>query len=127
MKIRTLLALVRIEPEDPGKICLGFVENPDGTLGSLMSTVKKGEGSAVAALKMAKEYIEVEVEWIDIQEVSFFDIVERDTIVLAYRVRLPSTVSMHKNPVWVTMEELKDVYQKIDDKELQIQLRCISV
>ena len=111
MKIRTLLALVRIEPEDPGKICLGFIENPDGTLGSLMSTVKRGEGSAVAALKMAKEYIDV----------------ERDTIVLAYRVRLPSTVSMHKNPVWVSMEELKDVYQKIDDKELQIQLRCISV
>ena len=106
MKIRTLLSIIKTDPENPSKLALGFIENGK-SLDSIVSTIKKGEGSALTALKMAKEYIDVEVEWLDIQQVGFFDKEDEDTVMLAYRVRIPSTVSMHEEPRWVTMEELK--------------------
>ena len=126
MKIRTLLSIIKTDPENPSKLALGFIENGK-SLDSIVSTIKKGEGSALTALKMAKEYIDVEVEWLDIQQVGFFDKEEEDTVMLAYRVRIPSTVSMHEEPRWVTMEELKDVHEQINPAELQIHLRSISV
>ena len=126
MKTRTLLSMIRTDPENPNKISLGFIEEGN-SLNSIMSTIKRGEGSALTALKLAKEYIDVEVEWLDIQQVGFFDQEDTDTVILAYRVRIPATVSMHKAPRWVSMEELKDVHKQIDSEELQIQLRSISV
>ena len=81
----------------------------------------------MAALKLAKQYIDVDVAWLDIQQVGFFDKEEEDTVILAYRVRIPSTISMITEPKWVAMEELRDVHDKIDNEELQIQLRSISV
>ena len=126
MKIRTLLSIVKTEPEDPNKLSLGFI-NSGKSLDSIMSTIKKGEGSAVTALKLAQQYIDVDVAWLDMQQVGFFDKEEEDTVILAYRVRIPNTVSMYQEPHWVDMEELKDVHEQIDPEELQIQLRSISV
>jgi len=126
MKIRTLLSIIKTDPENPNILSLGFIKNGE-SLDSIMSTIKKFEGSAITALKLAKEYIDVDVSWLDIQPVGFFDKEEEDTIILAYRVRIPSTVSMIQDPHWVSMEELKDVHENIDQEELQIQLRSISV
>ena len=126
MKIRTLLSIIKTDPENPSKLALGFIENGK-SLDSIVSTIKTGEGAALTALKMAKEYIDVEVEWLDIQQVGFFDKEDEDTVMLAYRVRIPSTVSMHEEPRWVTMEELKEVHEQINPEELQIHLRSISV
>tara|TARA_R110000824_G_scaffold9415_4_gene42119 strand:+ start:19675 stop:20055 length:381 start_codon:yes stop_codon:yes gene_type:complete len=126
MKIRTLLSIIKTEPEDPNVLSLGFIQNGK-SVDSIMSTIKKNEGSALTALKMAKEYIDVEVDWLDIQPVGFFDKEDQDTVILAYRVRIPATVSMIQEPFWVTMEDLKDVHEQIDPQELLIQLRSISV
>ena len=126
MKIRTLLSIVKLDPADPSKMSLGFIEQGD-RLESIMSTIKKNEGSALTALKLAAEYIDVEVDWLDIQQVGFFDKEEEDTVILAYRVRLPSTVKMHKEPTWVSLEGLRDVHENINQEELRIQLRSISV
>tara|TARA_R100000008_G_scaffold81616_2_gene65047 strand:+ start:585 stop:965 length:381 start_codon:yes stop_codon:yes gene_type:complete len=126
MKIRTLLSIIRLDPVDPSKMSLGFIEQGD-KLESIMSTIKKNEGSALTALRLATDYIDVEVDWLDIQQVGFFDKEEEDTVILAYRVRLPSTVKMHKEPKWIELEELRHVYEKINQEELRIHLRSISV
>jgi len=126
MKIRTLLSIIKTSPEDPSLISLGFIKNGK-LLNSIISTIKKDEGSALTALKMAKEYIDVDVAWLDIQQVGFFDKEKEDTVILAYRVRIPSTIGMIQEPCWISMEELKDVHKQIDPEELQIQLRSISV
>lgn len=126
MKIRTLLSIVKLDPADPSKMSLGFIEQ-GGRLESIMSTIKKNEGSALTALRLAAEYIDVEVDWLDIQQVGFFDKEEEDMVILAYRVRLPSTVKMHKEPTWVSLEDLRNVYENVNQEELKIQLRSISV
>jgi hypothetical protein len=106
MKIRTLLSLIKLDPVDPSQM---------------------NEGSALTALRLAAEYIDVEVDWLDIQQVGFFDKEEEDTVILAYRVRVPSTVKMHKEPKWVSLEDLRHVHTKINEQELRIHLRSISV
>jgi len=126
MKVRTLLSIVKLDPVDPSKMSLGFVEQGD-RLESIVSTIKKNEGSALTALRLAAEYIDVEVDWLDIQQVGFFDKEEEDTVILAYRVRLPATVKMHKEPTWVSLEDLRNVYENINQEELRIHLRSISV
>ena len=126
MKIRTLLSLIKLDPVDPSQMSLGFLEQGD-RLESVMSTIKKNEGSALTALRLAAEYIGVEVDWLDIQQVGFFDKEEEDTVILAYRVRVPSTVKMHKEPKWVSLEDLRHVHTKINEQELRIHLRSISV
>ena len=126
MKVRTLLSMVKLDPADPSKMSLGLIERGD-RLESIMSTIKKSEGSALTALRLAAEYIDVEVDWLDIQQVGFFDKEEEDTVILAYRVRLPSTVNMHKEPTWVALEDLRNVYENINQEELRIHLRSISV
>ena len=81
----------------------------------------------MTALRLAQKYIDVDVAWLDIQQVGFFDKEDEDTVILAYRVRIPSTISMSQEPHWVGMEELKDVHKQKDQEELQIHLRSISV
>ena len=125
-KIRTLLSIIKTDPVNPNQISLGFIKN-DESIDSIMSTINKGDGSAMTALKLATEYVDVDVEWLDIQQVGFFDNEKEDAVILAYRIRIPSTISMHKEPFWVAMEELQDVHEQIEPGELQIQLRSISV
>ena len=127
MKVRVMLSIVRIRAENPNAMDLAFLENKNGSLDSIMSPIRDEDGSIVIALKLAKEYLDVDIEWLDIQPVGFFDLEEEKTVVLYYRARIPHSVPVSESCIMVRLDDLREVHEKIKKEELDAHLRSISV
>jgi hypothetical protein len=127
MKVRVMLSIIRVRAEDPNEVEIALLENKDGSLDSIMSPIRDEDGSIITALKLAKEYMDIDMEWLDIQPVGFFDLEQDKTVVLCYRARISHGVPITGPCKMLVLNDLRNVHEKIRTEELDAHLRSISV